>query len=112
MDTTIRELQLAHVARQDEWCANQKPDLSFRGNEMAGEVGEACNVIKKLERERQGWRGSRDTVDHLGDELADVVHAAILCAITAGIDLAPYVISKFNDTSTKNGLATKIGSAA
>lgn len=106
--TSIAVLQTAHVVRQEEWCPDQKPDLSFRGNEMAGEVGEACNVIKKLERERHGWRGSRDTIDHLGQELADVVHTAILCAITAGIDLQPYVVSKFNETSEKNNLATRL----
>lgn len=111
-DVTITELQSAHYARQEEWCPDQKPDLSFRGNEMAGETGEACNVIKKLERERHGWRGSRDTVEHLGDELADVVHTAVLCAITAGIDLAPYVVKKFNDTSAKNGLTVFIGEDA
>ncbi|WEK05752.1 MAG: MazG-like family protein [Candidatus Devosia phytovorans] len=105
---TIEELQAAHIERQEEWCPDQKPDLSFRGNEMAGEVGEACNVIKKLERERQGWRGSRDTVEHLGEELADVVHTAILVAITAGIDLGPLVVKKFNDTSEKNGLGTRL----
>jgi hypothetical protein len=71
---TLGQLQQAHVERQEEWCPDQKPDLSFRGNEMAGEVGEACNVIKKLERERQGWRGSRATKQQLADELADVVH--------------------------------------
>ncbi len=105
-DISISRLQAAHVIRQAEWCPDQLPDLSFRGNEMAGEVGEACNVIKKLERERHGWRGSRDTVDHLGEELADVVHTAILCAITAGIDLAPFVVKKFNDTSVQNELST------
>lgn len=105
VDLTISRLQQAHVERQEEWCPGQKPDLSFRGNEMAGETGEACNVIKKLERERHGWRGSRDTVDHLGQELADVVHTAILCAITAGIDLEPYVREKFNETSVNNGLS-------
>jgi NTP pyrophosphatase (non-canonical NTP hydrolase) len=104
----IKTLQAAHVTRQEEWCPDQKPDLSFRGNEMAGEVGEACNVIKKLERERHGWRGSRDTLDHLGEELADVIHTAILCAITAGIDLDPYVVKKFNDTTTKHNLTTLI----
>jgi NTP pyrophosphatase (non-canonical NTP hydrolase) len=109
--TTIGQLQAAHVERQEEWCPDQKPDLSFRGNEMGGEAGEAMNVIKKLERERHGWRGSRDTVEHLGEELADVVHTAILCAITAGIDLEPYVISKFNDTSDKNGLRTRLVAA-
>ena len=103
---TIARLQRAHVDRQDEWCPDQKPDLSFRGNELGGECGEAQNVIKKLERERHGWRGSRDTVEHLGEELADVIHCAILCAITAGIDLEPAVMAKFDSTSEKNGLST------
>lgn len=109
---TIRVLQEAHVERQEEWCPDQKPDLSFRGNEMAGEVGEACNIIKKLERERHGWRGSRASLADLGDELADVVHTAVLCAITAGIDLEPYVSMKFNATSQKNGLSTFIPAIA
>lgn len=108
---SISELQRAHVERQEEWCPDQKPDLSFRGNELGGECGEAQNVIKKLERERHGWRGSRDTVEHLGEELADVIHCAVLCAITAGIDLEPAVIAKFNSTSEKNGLATFLRAA-
>lgn len=111
MDISIKILQAAHYSRQEEWCPDQKPDLSFRGNEMGGECGEAQNVIKKLERERHGWRGSRDTIEHLGEELADVVHTAVLCAITAGIDLAPYVIRKFNDVSAKNGLSVFIKDA-
>lgn len=108
MSITISQLQVAHIQRQEEWCPDQKPDLSFRGNEMGGECGEAQNVIKKLERERHGWAGSRDTVEHLGEELADVVHTALLCAITAGIDLEPYVVSKFNATSEKVGLRTRL----
>jgi len=108
---SISELQRAHVERQEEWCPDQKPDLSFRGNELGGECGEAQNVIKKLERERHGWRGSRDTFEHLGEELADVIHCAVLCAITAGIDLEPAVIAKFNSTSEKNGLATTLRAA-
>lgn len=108
---TIARLQEAHLVRQEEWCPDQKPDLSFRGNEMAGETGEACNVIKKLERERHGWRGSRDTHEHLGQELADVVHTAVLCAITAGIDLEPFVVEKFNATSEANGLTTRLAAA-
>ncbi|WQO66806.1 MazG-like family protein [Sinorhizobium medicae] len=107
---TLGQLQAAHFERQEEWCPDQKPDLSFRGNEMAGEVGEACNVIKKLERERHGWSGSRATKEQLAEELADVVHTAILCAITAGTHLEPAVIDKFNSTSEKNGLASRIRS--
>ncbi len=106
---TLGALQRAHVARQEEWCPDQKPDLSFRGNEMAGEVGEACNVIKKLERERHGWRGSRATKEQLAEELADVIHTAVLVAITAGIDIEPAVIAKFDGTSEKNGLTSRLG---
>lgn len=103
----LTELRIANIARQAEWCPDQVPDLSFRGNELAGEVGEACNVIKKLERERYGWRGSRSNLDRLGEELADVIICADLCAITAGIpDLRAKVIAKFNATSISNGLRT------
>ena len=104
----LAELRAANVARQAEWCPEQLPDLSFRGNELAAETGEACNVIKKLERERLGWVGSRDTVEHLGEELADVVITADLVANQADIDLGAAVIRKFNATSENNGLGTRI----
>ena len=101
----LRDLHAANIARQAEWCPDQVPDLSFRGNELGGECGEAQNVIKKLERERQGWRGSRATKDDLADELADVVICADLCAVTADIDLGAAVRRKFNATSEKEGLS-------
>ncbi|WP_197433309.1 MazG-like family protein [Agrobacterium vitis] len=109
---TLSALQAVHAARQEEWCPDQKPDLSFRGNELAGEVGEACNIIKKLERERHGWRGSRATIKDLEEELADVIHCACLVAITAGIDLERAAVAKFNATSEKNGLTTIIRNSA
>ncbi len=107
---TLRALHEANKARQTEWCqgGDPEPDLAFRGNELAGKVGEACNVVKKLERERHGWRGSRATLDDLAQELADVVICADLCAVTAGIDLDAAVIAKFNATSEKQGLTTKL----
>lgn len=105
---TFAALRAANSARQDEWCPDQKPDLSFRGNEMAGEVGEACNIIKKLERERQGWNGSRATVADLADELADVVICADLVAESQGIDLGAAVACKFDLTSVKRGLSVRL----
>lgn len=102
------DLRKANIERQAAWCPEQAPDLSFRGNELAGEVGEVCNVIKKLERERLGWRGSRDTVEHLAEELADVVICADLCALSAGIDLEAAVVAKFNATSEKVGLPHRL----
>lgn len=100
----LTSLRMANEERAKEWCPNEKPDLSFRGNELAGETGEACNVIKKIERERHGWRGTRANKEDLAQELADVVICASLVASTAGIDLGQAVVDKFNATSIKYGL--------
>lgn len=105
----LADLRRVSAGRQEAWCPDQVPDLSFRGNELAGEVGEACNVIKKLERERLGWRGSRATLEELADELADVVICADLVAMSAGVDLAAAVRRKFNATSAKVGLPHRLG---
>lgn len=102
-------LQEANVARDKEWnTTGEKLPLTFRATELAGEVGEACNVIKKLERERLGIVGSRDTVEHLAEELADVVICAYLVAMDTGIDLDKEVAKKFNATSAKNGFKTRM----
>lgn len=101
-------LRAANLARQQEWDPGDKLSLAYRLNELAGETGEACNVGKKLERERLGIRGSRDTVEHLAEELADVVICADLVAMSEGIDLDTAVAAKFNATSEKVGLSTRL----
>lgn len=106
--TTHSTLRAANQARQKEWDAGNQITLAYRGNELAGEVGEACNVLKKLERERLGIRGSRATKEQLAEELADVVICADLIAMDAGIDLDEAVRAKFNATSEKVGLATRL----
>lgn len=105
---TFETLREANAARQAEWDAGNQLTLAYRGNEMAGEVGEACNVIKKLERERLGIKGSRATLGQLAEELADVVICADLIAMAAGIDLDAAVAAEFNATSEKVGLSTRL----
>ena len=102
------DLLEANKARQREWDKNSKIDLSYRGNELAGESGEVCNVIKKLERERLGIVGSRDTVEHLAEELADVIICVNLIALATGIDIKQATIDKFNKTSEANNLQTRL----
>lgn len=75
-------------------------------NELAGEVGELCNIVKKIERERLGIVGSRASIDNLADELADVVIVADLIAAIAGINLEAAVCRKFNHTSKARGFLT------
>ena len=109
------ELRRANIARDHEWVspgAGAKLSLSFRGNELAGEVGEACNVIKKLEREQLGLIGSRATVGDLAEELADGIICIDLIAMDLGIDLGAAVEAKFNKTSEKRGLSTRLEQSA
>ena len=105
-------LRHANEARDEEWNTGaEKISLAFRGVELAGEAGEACNVIKKLERATLGIAGSRATLADLAAELADVVICADLIAMHAGIDLEAAVVGKFNATSEKYRLATRIALA-
>lgn len=104
----VSGLRHANLARQAEWDKDDRITLTYRANELAGETGEACNVAKKLERERLGIRGSRATVQDLADELADVVICADLVAMHEGIDLDEAVERKFNATSEKVGLVTRL----
>lgn len=122
--TIHHTLRAANIARQKEWDTDGEIDIAYRSNELAGEIGEAlertvqaiflsiaagkaCNIAKKIERERRGIRGSRATTDELAAELADVIICADLIAMDAGIDLDAAVERKFNDTSEKVGLLTR-----
>ena len=97
-------LSVASQLRQQQWPGAAKITPAYQGNELAGEAGEACNVIKKLERERLGIAGSRDTVEHLAEELGDVIICVDMIATTYGIDLWEAVKAKFNATSRKGGM--------
>lgn len=105
---TYTSLREANRARQAEWDKDAAITPAYRGNELAGEVGEACNVIKKLERERLGIAGSRSDVTALAAELADVLICADLIAMHYDIDLEVAVTRKFNATSAKVGLLTRL----
>jgi NTP pyrophosphatase (non-canonical NTP hydrolase) len=74
---------------------------------LAGEVGEAGNVIKKLNRIRDGVRGCDLTCEqlraNLADELGDVAIYLDLIAQAAGFDLEEIREAKWRKTSQKIG---------
>lgn len=88
MNSLLQLLRAANVARNDEWQNTAKPfTLVFWANELAGEVGEACNILKKLDREHNyGVRGSRAALPALGEELADVIICSDLLGMAAKIE--------------------------
>lgn len=69
---------------------------------MAGECGEACNLIKKQRR------GERVPLSDIGDELADLIIYADLLAARLGIDLDNAIRRKFNDVSKRRGSTIKL----
>jgi NTP pyrophosphatase (non-canonical NTP hydrolase) len=72
-----------------------------------GELGEAANVAKKLNRVRDGIPGNSETPEqlrqNLADEIADVFIYLDLLAQSEGICLEQAVLSKFDKTSRKRG---------
>ncbi len=110
---TFAELDATNKKRTNEWF----PDgmgawtLSDWFTELVGEVGEAGNEIKKLNRIRVGAKGMEDTdvvKERLSKELADVAICVSLLAVAAGIDLNVAIPKKFNATSDKFGLTIKL----
>lgn len=122
MSNVYPRLREANQARHEEWATGEI-SLSYRGNELAGEVGEAmeafvemgastgrvCNTLKKFDREKMGMVGSRATHHALAEELADVMICVDLIAMQFGIDMREAVRDKFNATSVKYGLKTRMG---
>ena len=105
---TLQQLRDANITRQKEWDTGDQITPLYRATELAGELGEALNVVKKLERERLGIKGSRDTVAHLAEELADILICVDLLAAEYDIDLSKALPAKFNATSEKIGLMTRL----
>ena len=72
-----------------------------------GELGEAANVVKKLNRVRDGIPGNdkseAELREMLRDEIADTLIYLDLLAQAAGFDLQSAVVDKFNRTSLKVG---------
>jgi NTP pyrophosphatase (non-canonical NTP hydrolase) len=75
----------------------EKWGLGDWGCALAGEVGEACNKIKKLRR------GETISNEDIADELADAVIYADLICTQLGVTLGEAVARKFNEVSDRVG---------
>lgn len=110
--TNLNELRRANVARQAERPGGEHVDLAFRGLEMAGEAGELANKLKKLVRLQRGIQGTNEEratlMQEIADEMGDVMICVDLIGMEIGIDSAEAVRSKFNATSAKHGLKTRL----
>lgn len=77
-----------------------------------GELGEAANIAKKLNRVRDGIPGNAETPEQLhqalADEIADTFIYLDLLAQSQGIVLERAVLNKFQRTSAKIGYDDKL----
>lgn len=103
MPLTFLELRIANIERCEE---------SFHSVEgwsptdwacaAAGEMGEACNLIKKLRR------GEAISTTDIGNEIADTVIYLDLLAARLNISLAAAVKRKFNIVSDRVDSTVKL----
>lgn len=79
---------------------------------LAGECGELCDVVKKLNRVRDELVGNKvngfELRSDLVNEIADVYLYLDLFAQAAGVDLYQAVKTKFNETSVQVGFPERL----
>ncbi len=108
---TFNALRGANCARLPEFKnakgepAHSEPDgsdwtLSAWSNAVLGELGEAANIIKKVER---GDLTIDEARPALAKEFADVATYLDILAFRAGVDLGRATIDKFNEVSNRVG---------
>ena len=109
---TFREFQKINNERCAEWHDVQQWSISDWAVAMAGECGEACNVVKKMNRKRdliQNRDPSANLLrEQLAEEIADTVTYAFLLAERCGFDMQAIVTAKFNKVSEKHGFKQRI----
>jgi NTP pyrophosphatase (non-canonical NTP hydrolase) len=84
--------------------------LSFWGTALAGELGELCNMIKKIERVKMGgidagnsYKASDITPAMLEDEFGGIFIYLDLLASLLDVDLEKAIIETFNSKSEQYG---------
>lgn len=117
---TFADLAAANLARCVRWHPGGIEVWSPTdwATALTGELGEACNAIKKLRRVEDGVANKSDpgrlladresAIAAIGDELADTLIYLDLLAQRLGIDLAAVTIAKFNATSEKYGFPERL----
>ena len=114
MSLTFEKLTKANYDRGVRWHTDGLSSWSLSDwcVALGGEVGEMMNIVKKLNRSRDGIKGNnvKDTQleTELGRELADIQIYLVLVAEAAGVDLEQETINKFNEVSVKHGFPERL----
>lgn len=110
------QLRAANIARLPTFKnskgdpAHSEPDgsdwsLAEWSNAVLGELGEAANLIKKVQR---GDLTLAEARPMLAKEYADVVTYLDILAMRTGVSLADAVVDKFNEVSERVGSPVRL----
>lgn len=111
MKLSLAELRPINVQRATEGfrCYDNQP-LTYWTTALAGEVGELCNMIKKMQRvERGGIDGGSSytakdiTTEMLKEEIGGIAIYLDLLASLLDISLEDAIIDTFNSKSSQYG---------
>lgn len=115
-DLTFRALAAINRARCERWHPGFPDDgwtISDWSNAAAGEMGETCNVVKKLRRldfaiDQAAGDTRADLRAKLATEIGDTLLYLDLLAQHAGLELETCVRDTFNRVSTREGFPERI----
>lgn len=118
MKLTFDLVSEANRSRCAEWHKDMEPWTGADwGNAMAGEAGEACNIVKKLRRLETKMRddGLRPheqdalgLIEKLGHEIADTYLYLDLLAGHYDIKMSKVIRRKFNLVSEQRGFEHRL----
>ena len=115
MSLTFNEFSETNRKRGHKWHADGEPWIgSDWSNAAAGEMGEACNVVKKLRRietstvSRPGEQNELVLRTKLANEIADTMIYLDLLADYYGLNLEAAIKGKFNQTSIEFGFEERL----
>lgn len=104
----LQELAAERLGKADTFRLSREWNTTEWLLALFGEVGEAANVQKKINR--GDYAGEPDIGRlRLADELADVLTYLALAAESAGIDLQEAITTKFNLVSARVGVDIFMG---
>lgn len=116
MKLDLQELRDKSVKRAIEGfkCYDNQPILYWT-TALAGELGELCNMVKKMERVAGGgvdggssYTAADITTDMLKEEIGGIAIYLDLLAARLGISLEEAIIHTFNSKSEKYGFPQKL----
>lgn len=114
MSMTFEQLREVNMTRCQRWHDPESWSLSDWGVAMAGEAGEVCNAIKKMNRLRDSMRqktgpqDSKTALQALATEIGDTAVYLDLLAQRAGLRLEDCVRDTFNRVSVREGFPDRL----